>query len=135
MMFISVGGQRRKLTHATQYLIKWRGDSRSAAQKRVKTALHPYWYADVVFEEFPVIGTRLSIDFYNANKRIAIEVDGEQHYAMNDHFHHGCPKKFLDQLKRDQIKEDFCLANKIRLVRLLDTETVTKELLKQHDLI
>ena len=119
-----------KLRSATKYLIKWDEPCRSKIQKRVKDLLHQYWFSDVVFEEFPVIGTRLTIDFYNANKRIALEVDGNQHYKYSKFFHGDSRQKFFGQICRDEKKELFCRANGIRLVRILDIDILTKELLE-----
>lgn len=48
--------------------IKWRGKSRSKLQLTVKNFLEPYWKNHIVFEEFPVYGTRMSVDFLNATK-------------------------------------------------------------------
>ena len=58
----------------------------SKRQKAVKDFLKDYWYHHVTFEEFPVVGTRLSLDFYNANKRVAVEVQGAQHTKYNKFF-------------------------------------------------
>lgn len=83
----------------------------------------------------PVVGTRLTLDFFNANRQIALEVDGNQHYAYNKFFHNGSRQNFLGQLQRDDVKEDFCRRNNIRLVRILESDTLDKKLLKELDLI
>lgn len=83
----------------------------------------------------PVIGTRLTIDFYNANKKIALEVDGQQHYKYVPHFHGGSRSKFLGQLQRDEKKELFCEINNIKLVRILQSDILSKSLLKELELI
>jgi hypothetical protein len=72
----------------------------------------------------------MTIDLYNATRKIAVEVDGEQHYKFNPFFHRGCPQNFARQLKRDDIKEQFCVANEISLVRILDSEKITEDMLK-----
>ena len=87
MIFKSITGREQKMRNPTKYLIKWDKKCRSNLQKKVKDLLYKYWKADVVFEEFPVLGSRMTIDFYNANKNIAIEVDGMQHYKYNKFFH------------------------------------------------
>jgi hypothetical protein len=133
--FISKSGKTIKLKNAHKYLIKWNGKCRSKVQERVKQLVYPFWFADVVLEEMPVIGTRLTLDFYNANRRIAIEVDGNQHYQYNKFFHNGSRQKFLDQLHRDEAKEKFCAVNDILLVRILETDTLSKELLKDLGVI
>ena len=124
MIFLSTSGKEVKLKNSTKYLIKWNGKCRSKIQERVKALIQPYWAADIVFEELRVIGTRLTIDFYNANKKIALEVDGNQHYKFNKFFHSNSRQKFLSQLQRDEDKEYFCEINNIKLVRILESDNL-----------
>jgi len=65
MKFIDSYGRERNLKNAKKYLINWDKPSRSKFQTRVKDFLRSYWQHDVVFEEFRVVGTRLTLDFYN----------------------------------------------------------------------
>ena len=117
------------MRNPTKYLIKWNSKCRSKIQKKVKDLLYKHWSSDVVFEEFPVLGSRMTIDFYNANKNIAIEVDGNQHYKYNKFFHANSRQKFLDQLKRDEKKETFCEMNSITLVRIIESDKIDDDLL------
>lgn len=135
MIFISINGKERKMRNPTKYLIKWDKKCRSKVQKRVKDILRPHWASDVVFEEFPVLGSKMTIDFYNANKNIAIEVDGLQHYKYNKFFHSNSRFKFLEQIKRDEEKELFCEKNSIRLVRILETDNLDDKLLNKLNII
>ena len=135
MIFLSTAGRSTKLKNSTKYLIKWDQKCRSKIQKRVKDLLNQYWFADIVFEEIPVIVTRLTIDFYNANKKIALEVDGNQHYKFNKFFHGNSRQNFLSQLQRDDKKEYFCEINNIKLVRILESDKIDEELLKKLELI
>jgi very-short-patch-repair endonuclease len=135
MIFLSTAGRSTKLKNSTKYLIKWDKKCRSKIQKRVKDLLNQYWFADIVFEEMPVIGTRLTIDFYNANKKIALEVDGNQHYKFNKFFHGNSRQNFLSQLQRDDKKEYFCEINNIKLVRILESDKLDEDLLKKLELI
>jgi very-short-patch-repair endonuclease len=135
MIFLSTAGRSTKLKNSTKYLIKWDKKCRSKIQKRVKDLLSEHWFADIVFEEMPVIGTRLTIDFYNANKKIALEVDGNQHYKFNKFFHGNSRQNFLSQLQRDDKKEYFCEINNIKLVRILESDKLDEELLKKLELI
>lgn len=136
MIFTSATSNKKvKLRSPTKYLIKWNGKSRSKIQERVKFLLQPYWFADIVFEELPVVGTRLTIDFYNSNRKIAIEVDGSQHYKYNKFFHGKNRQNFLNQIIRDDIKEKFCEKNDITLVRILESDDISIKLLKELDLI
>lgn len=135
MIFLTTTGREQKLKNSSKYLINWDKKCRSKIQKRVKDLLYPHWISDVVFEELPVLGTRMTIDFYNANKKLAIEVDGNQHYKYNKFFHSNSRQNFLSQLQRDEKKEYFCEINQIRLVRILERDTLNQELLNKLDLI
>jgi len=135
MIFLTTTGREQKLKNSSKYLIDWDKKCRSKIQKRVKDLLYPHWIADVVFEELPVLGTRMTLDFYNANKKLAVEVDGNQHYKYNKFFHSNSRQNFLSQLQRDEKKEYFCEINQIRLVRILERDTLNEELLNKLDLI
>ena len=114
-------------------MFNWKSKSRSKFQNNVKDFLRDYWINDVVFEEFRIVGTRLSIDFYNANRRIAIEVQGDQHIKYVKHFHKN-RLKYLDQLKRDQKKLDFCEFNGIKMVEIYSTDVVNASLFSDQDI-
>ena len=116
-----------ELKNAKKYLIKWRGKSRSKFQSSVKEFLHPYWKDDIVFEEFKIVGTRMTFDLYNANKKIAIEVQGAQHTTYVKFFH-GSRLKYLQQLKRDDKKFRFCEINDIKLVEIYPNDLVDVDL-------
>ena len=127
MKFIDSYGRERNLKNAKKYLINWDKPSRSKFQKRVKDFLRSYWQHDVVFEEFRVVGTRLTLDFYNANKKIAVEVQGAQHTKYVKFFHKN-KFKYSDQLKRDEKKFQFCEANKIKLAEVYPQDKITASL-------
>jgi very-short-patch-repair endonuclease len=135
MIFLTTTGREQKLKNSTKYLIDWDKKCRSKLQKKVKDLLYPNWVSDVVFEELPVLGTRMTLDFYNANKKLAIEVDGNQHYKYNKFFHSNSRQNFLSQLQRDEKKEYFCEINQIKLVRILEKDTIDEELLRTLDII
>ena len=132
MKFLDPYGKPRNLKNAKKYLINWGTNSRSKFQKNVKDFLVDYWKNDIVFEEFRIVGTRLSLDFYNANKKVAVEVQGDQHVRYVKHFHKN-RLKYLDQLKRDQKKLDFCELNDIKLVEVYTTDTINASLFKDQN--
>ena len=68
MRFKTLTGATRTVKKSKNFLIDWDGKSRSKIQFNVKQYLKKYWANHIVFEEFPVAGTKLSLDFYNANK-------------------------------------------------------------------
>ena len=133
MEFQTIDGKVKRVKNLKKRIINWEASSRSKRQKAVKDFLKDYWFYHVTFEEFPVVGTRLSLDFYNANKRVAVEVQGSQHTKYNKFFHGGHKSNYLEQLKRDQIKAEFCEVNDIILVEIYDSDIINKSLFKKFD--
>lgn len=133
MKFIDLRGRSRNLRNAKKYRIDWDKPSRSKFQTQVKEFLYPYWQHEVVFEEMLIVGTRLSLDFYNANRGIAIEVQGGQHLSYVKHFHRD-RLAFRDQLKRDEDKAEFCLANDILLIEVYPTDKIDLDFFSKHGL-
>jgi hypothetical protein len=131
MKFKTIYGKEKTLKNSRQYLIDWRKKTRSKFQDEVKKFLYPYWKNDVVFEELRLVETRLTFDFFNANKKIAIEVQGQQHTKFVPFFH-GSRAKFLQQLKRDSKKYDFCKINGFNLIEIYDVKELTKEFFESH---
>ena len=82
-------------------------------QYSCKQFLKNYWSQDIVFEEFPIAGTRLSIDFYNSNKKIAVRSIPALKYVP--HFHGKSKSTFLSQISSDNEKQDFCKINGIKI--------------------
>ena len=130
MRFKTLNGAERTVKKAKNYLIDWDGSSRSKIQFNVKKFLHKYWKNYIVFEEFPVAGTKLSLDFYNANKKIAIEVQGKQHTKYVPFFHGKNKINYINQLQRDRDKLKFCELNEIQLVEIYDGDVVDEKLFK-----
>ena len=131
MKFLTLAGREQSVKNQTKYLIDWGGKSLSKFQARVKANIRPIWSADLVFEEFPVLGTRMTLDFYNHWKKIAIEVDGDQHLRYNKHFHGGNRMNFLKQLSRDDDKEKYCEVNGIKMIRIYPNDDISTETLKK----
>ena len=134
MTFKTLIGSLKRVRRPKKYLIKWGGKSRSKRQRAVKKFLRPYWKDQIVFEEFPVAGTRMTFDFYNANKKIAIEVQGRQHTQYVPFFH-GNKMNYLSQLRRDHDKMDFCKLNKIKLIEVYDDDEISVAFFKKNKLL
>ncbi len=117
MQFITPKGFKKSF-NAQKYRINWDGKSPSKFQAEVKAFLKPHWFAQVVFEEMVIPGTRMRIDFYNANKKLAVEVDGAQHDKFNKHFHKNSRAVYAAHIFRDYDKEDWCELNSIKLIRI-----------------
>lgn len=134
MELLTTYGKKKRYKNLRKYLVNWDASSRSKFQATVKKFIKKYWDQDVVFEEFPVIGSRLSLDFYNANKKIAIEVQGQQHVKYIEFFHRN-RLNYLEQLKRDEKKEKFCEINNITLVTIYQNDIIDKHLFESQGVI
>lgn len=127
MKFKCLGSGKEKLVrNAYRLRIDWNGKSRSKFQKEVKKYLYPHWKYDQVFEEFRLVGTRLSLDFYNHTKKIAIEVQGAQHLKFVEHFHK-TRANFVRQIRRDNKKLTFCELNEIELLEIYPDDILSEE--------
>ena len=134
MEFLSLSNKKQKCKNLKRYIIDWDCKSRSKFQTEVKSFIKNYWSNNVVFEEFPIVGTRLTLDFYNANKKVAIEVQGRQHTGFVKFFHSN-RMNFLHQLNRDKKKERFCKLNDIILVTIYENDTINKDLFESQGVI
>lgn len=103
-------------------LIDWEGPSRSKVQFKTKQFLKKYWKNHIVYEEFPVFGSRLKVDIINATLRIAVEVHGNQHSAYNKFFHGDSRLNYLKSIKRDVAKEKWLSLNKFQLLEVYEDE-------------
>jgi hypothetical protein len=108
-----------------KYRINWNKKCRSKIQFKVKQFLAPYWRNHICFEEFPVFGTRLKVDMINFTRKVAVEVQGKQHYSFNKFFHANSRMKYLDSIKRDSQKYQWLEMNNIKLIEVLEDEVDT----------
>ena len=105
-----------------KYLIKWDAKSKSNLQRKTKQFLKDYWQNHVVYEEFPVFGSRMRVDFLNATKKIAVEVHGPQHSEFNKFFHNDSRLNYLKSIKRDVKKEEWLALNRYTFVEIYHDE-------------
>ncbi len=117
MRLIDING-RPHFKNVENRRISWDGESKSKFQKGVKFLLRPLWCNhSPVYEEFPIYGTRYTLDFFNAQKKLAVEVQGGQHTKFTAYFQKS-EFDYLKQLKIDESKRRFCDLNKIKLVEI-----------------
>lgn len=135
MVFKTLTGSTKRLSKPKRYAINWSSPSRSKFQTTVKKFIKEYWCLDVVFEEFPMAGSKLSFDFYNANKKIAIEVQGGQHLKYTPYFHGKSKSNFLGQIRRDNEKSRFCELNSIKLVEIYPKDKLSIDLFKSFGVL
>jgi hypothetical protein len=98
-------------------IIDWDGKSRSKLQFKVKQFFKEHWYEHICYEEFPVYGTKMSVDILNATKRIAIEVNGPQHEEYNKFFHKN-KVNYFNSIKRDFKKREWLESNDFLLMEI-----------------
>jgi len=108
--------------NVNKYLIDWDKKSRSKIQFKTKQFLKEYWENHIVYEEFPVYGSKMKVDILNATKKIAVEVNGRQHSNFNKFFHGNSRQKFLQSIKRDHKKFEWLQANNFELIEIEEKE-------------
>ena len=104
------------------YLINWEKASRSKLQFKFKQFFYPFWKNHIVYEEFPVYGTMLKVDILNATKRIAIEIQGNQHESFNEFFHDHSRLRYLNSIKRDVKKAKWLEINNFKFIELYEND-------------
>ena len=105
-----------------KYLIDWEGKSRSKLQFKFKQFFYPYWKNHIVYEEFPVYGSMLKVDLLNATKKIAVEIQGNQHESFNKFFHDNSRLKYLQSIKRDVKKVKWLETNGFKFLELYEDD-------------
>lgn len=131
MKFLTAKGKIKNI-NLQDYLVDWNKKCRSKFQKDVQDYFRKFWEKDRCVAEFPVPGTKCSIDFINFDKMIAVEVQGAQHKKFIKGFFHKTPIDYLNQLKRDMMKEQVLTLNKIRLIEIFPEDLpLTKSFFKQ----
>ncbi len=124
MKLLNIKGKPQS-KNVSKYLIKWDKKSRSGIQFNVKKYLKTIWKNDSVYEEFPVFGSLLKVDFLNSTKKIAIEVNGPQHSSYNPFFHNNSISNFLKSIKRDCSKSEWLKLNGYKLIEI-DENNINK---------
>ena len=121
MRLFNINGRLQKKS-VSKYLINWNKKSRSKVQFKTKKFLEPFWKGHVVYEEFPVYGSRMTVDILNATKKLAVEVQGKQHGEFNKFFHSNSRLKYLEGIKRDIKKAEWLENNGFILLEIEEDE-------------
>ena len=127
MRLFNIHGRLQKKS-VSKYLIDWNKKSRSKVQFKTKKFLEPFWKGQIVYEEFPVYGSRMTVDILNATKKLAIEVQGKQHSEFNKFFHNNSRLKYLEGIKRDIKKAEWLESNGVILLEIEEDEVKTLSL-------
>lgn len=128
MKLRDIYGKECVIRRPEDYAIKWDGKCRSQFQFDVKQFLKKYWKNHMVFEEFPIPHTRMTLDIFNWTEKVAVEVQGQQHLSYNKFFHGPHRLKYLQQLKRDGSKLEFCEKHEIVLVEIYPKDILSEKL-------
>lgn len=70
----------------------------------------------------------MELDCYNSDLKLALEYNGKQHYTPDNDFHRGDFDKWLEQVRRDDVKRRICDQHGVYLITV--PHNVPKELLK-----
>ena len=114
-------------------LINWSKKSRSKLQTQVKVFLKKFWKNHIVYEEFPVYGSRMKVDLINMTKRIAVEVQGAQHDQFNKFFHGNSRAKYLRSITRDYQKRQWLEKNNFTVLEIVpeDMTSLSKRYIRE----
>ena len=107
--------------NVVKYKVDWDKPCRSKIQFNVKSFFKDYWSGHICYEEIPVFGSRLKVDLINFTRKIAVEVQGEQHNEFNKFFHNNSRDKYLESIQRDMKKIQWLEMNEFKVLE------VTKE--------
>lgn len=130
MKFLTTRGKVKDI-NLQNYLVNWDKKCRSIFQKTVQDYLRKFWEKDRCVAEFPVPGSRCSVDLINFDKMIAVEMQGAQHQNFIPGFFHKTPVDYLNQLKRDLMKEEVLRINRIKLIEIFPEDLpLTKKFFK-----
>lgn len=90
----------------------------SGLHENAREILREVFPCDTIAEEVTLPGSgNLRFDFFLPLRRLAIEVQGQQHYEENSKFHRNTGE-FNAGRSRDKAKSQFCKINKITLLEL-----------------
>jgi len=93
---------------------------RSKLHQTAKLILRAKYPNIVIYDEVPIQvrkKQRLYLDLYCPTLLLAVEVNGQQHYTFNSHFH-SSKAQFLHAVSNDLAKVVWCELNDIELITL-----------------
>lgn len=102
-----------------KYAINWEKSGASKLEKQFRDLIYPYWKRSIVLFQCRIPGAKLRLDFLNCNKRLAVEIDGEQHSKFVKFFHNNSLNVWKESMKRDSEKYEWLEKNNIKFVQLV----------------
>jgi len=115
--FDTKGREHTKDIRPSKYPRKPIGQGRGKFQSEIGGVIAELFPGYHILEEFPCVGDGLHLDFFVPQKRLAVEVQGTQHYKFNKFFHQD-KAAFVRQQSNDKRKVLWCELNDIRLVKI-----------------
>lgn len=100
---------------------KWTGRAASEGERSLGEKLRDLFPAITIYSQLPCVGTKLKLDYYIFDLKMAFEFDGRQHEELVVHYH-GNKKGFERAQERDREKEEWCDINDITLIRVTTKE-------------
>ena len=118
MRIVGLDGREYKLSFTENQIFEDDITKKSAPHLRCRALLKELYPFEIAYEEvhFPGAKTNLFVDFFFTRKRLAIEVQGQQHFEEVAMFHGA--DGFKRQKQRDGAKRRLLELNKIKLVEL-----------------
>lgn len=89
----------------------------SSLHEKAREILKESYPLYLIYEEVPVPGEHMFLDFFIPNLFLVVEVHGQQHYEENNFFHKDT-SHFLKSKKRDSRKKTWCDTNNFILIEL-----------------
>ena len=113
-----------------KYKINWFKKSPSEISQQFKNFLFKHCKNNCLYEEYRIPGCLLRIDFLDATKKIAYEINGSQHESFNKFFFKN-KLGYLNSIKRDIKKQSYLEKNGYKFVEIFETDfPLTKVFLK-----
>jgi hypothetical protein len=88
---------------------------KSKLQFEAGARLREFFPGQIILEEFKIPKERLFLDYFIPNRKVALEVQGAQHFKFNPFFHKNV-KDFQKSQERDRKKVRWCQINDIKLI-------------------
>lgn len=114
------------LNNVTRGLTKGCGIHQSYGEQKVSEILNDLQIKYLREYSFPDLRSSknrvLYFDFYLPDYNMCIEYDGIQHYEYRENSEWNTKEKFLEGKERDRLKDEYCAANHISLIRIPYTQ-------------
>lgn len=118
MKFYDTKGREHKVDiRPSRWERKTYGEGRGLYQSTVGEILAERYPGQAVLEEFGLPGENLRLDFFLPRKKLAVEVQGDQHKHYNAFFHKD-KRAFKAAQERDKRKAEWCRINGVQLVQI-----------------